>query len=303
MAITVTHAFVSAIADDPAAPQEVRPSDWNAAHVVNGASLTITDGSHTVADVTQIAITGGVVGGSTPDATLTITGAGVSLPLPFFGSNPPWNGATTAFTSWLNQGTSTVTPITDGPLVFQGNALGGSLPSAYISARLRALPSPPYTVTMAVAAVYVLPSSQILTNKPPQQIVLYDSVSDTAFTIGLWSPLSGISLRQITTASNPSGASVTTIGAWYSNTAYFGYIQIKNDGTNITLSYGAEGLAYIPFLEDTIANFGATFNEIGFGADLALIAQNLSSVTDADDPSTGATSALIPLWNFTQTSP
>jgi hypothetical protein len=132
MTITVTHAFVSAVADDPTAPQEVRPSDWNATHVVNGGNLTITDGSHTVADVTQITVNGGTIGGSTPDATLTITGGGVSLPLPFFGnSNPPWvrpslniGGPSSAFNTWLNQGGQVINV---GIVSFSNNGTGPSI--------------------------------------------------------------------------------------------------------------------------------------------------------------------------------
>ena len=40
-----------------------------------GGSLTLTDGTHTVVSTTQITVTGGTVGGTTPNATLTITGA------------------------------------------------------------------------------------------------------------------------------------------------------------------------------------------------------------------------------------
>lgn len=41
-----------------------------------GGSLTLTDGIHTVSGTTQITVTGGTVGGTTPNATLTITGSG-----------------------------------------------------------------------------------------------------------------------------------------------------------------------------------------------------------------------------------
>jgi len=37
MAQTITHAFVSTIADDITNPQVVRPSNWNASHVISGA--------------------------------------------------------------------------------------------------------------------------------------------------------------------------------------------------------------------------------------------------------------------------
>ena len=39
----------------------------------SGGSLTITDGARTVTPTTNLSITGGTVGGSTPNATLTIT--------------------------------------------------------------------------------------------------------------------------------------------------------------------------------------------------------------------------------------
>lgn len=41
-----------------------------------GGSLTLTDGVNTVNGVTQITVSGGTVGGASPDATLTVTGAG-----------------------------------------------------------------------------------------------------------------------------------------------------------------------------------------------------------------------------------
>ena len=40
-----------------------------------GGGLTFTDGSHTVTGSTQLTVTGGVIGGSTPNATLTISGS------------------------------------------------------------------------------------------------------------------------------------------------------------------------------------------------------------------------------------
>lgn len=42
-----------------------------------GSGVTFTDGVNTVSDATQLTVTGGTIGGATPDATLTITG-GVS---------------------------------------------------------------------------------------------------------------------------------------------------------------------------------------------------------------------------------
>jgi hypothetical protein len=42
------------------------------------SSLTLTDGTHTVASVGQITVTGGTVGGATPNATLAIAGGGLT---------------------------------------------------------------------------------------------------------------------------------------------------------------------------------------------------------------------------------
>ncbi len=56
---------------DPARAQE----ELNAALKISG-SLTVTDGSHTVAGTTHLAVTGGAVGGTSPNATLTVSGGG-----------------------------------------------------------------------------------------------------------------------------------------------------------------------------------------------------------------------------------
>lgn len=42
----------------------------------SGGSLSITDGTTTVSGVTELTVSGATVGGSTPDATLTVSGAG-----------------------------------------------------------------------------------------------------------------------------------------------------------------------------------------------------------------------------------
>ena len=46
----------------------------------SGGIATITDGTHTVTSATQLTVTGGTVGGTTPNATLTISGGGSSAP-------------------------------------------------------------------------------------------------------------------------------------------------------------------------------------------------------------------------------
>jgi len=43
-------------------------------NLASGGSLTVTDGTNTVAGTTQLTVTGGTIGGSTPNATLAISG-------------------------------------------------------------------------------------------------------------------------------------------------------------------------------------------------------------------------------------
>src|ERR1700743_205808 len=45
--------------------------------IVSG--ITITDGTHAVAGATNLSVTGGTVGGTAPNATLTVTGGSSSL--------------------------------------------------------------------------------------------------------------------------------------------------------------------------------------------------------------------------------
>lgn len=42
----------------------------------SGSGVTFTDGTHTVSNATQLTVTGGTVGGTTPNATLTVSGGG-----------------------------------------------------------------------------------------------------------------------------------------------------------------------------------------------------------------------------------
>lgn len=48
-----------------------------------GSGITFTDGTHTVTGSTQLTVTGGTVGGTSPNATLTVSGGGLSCPTGF----------------------------------------------------------------------------------------------------------------------------------------------------------------------------------------------------------------------------
>ena len=55
------------------------PKDTNSNCGGGGSAWTLTDGTNTIANVGQVTVTGATVGGSSPNATLTITGAGGNL--------------------------------------------------------------------------------------------------------------------------------------------------------------------------------------------------------------------------------
>ena len=59
--------------------QVCQPSDTNSNCGGGGSAWTLTDGTNTIANVGQVTVTGATVGGSSPNATLTITGAGGNL--------------------------------------------------------------------------------------------------------------------------------------------------------------------------------------------------------------------------------
>lgn len=65
------------IPDRPAPPEQYIPYlPPDPAPTGTGSGVTFTDGSNTVADATTLTVTGGTVGGSTPNATLSISGGG-----------------------------------------------------------------------------------------------------------------------------------------------------------------------------------------------------------------------------------
>jgi hypothetical protein len=94
MAVTVAHAFLSTIPDDPLTPTLVKPSNWNAAHVVTGTTDVVNGGTGlaagtsggvlaftatgTIASSAALAANALVIGGGAgvvPSTTTTATGA------------------------------------------------------------------------------------------------------------------------------------------------------------------------------------------------------------------------------------
>ena len=60
------------------------PGDITIAASGSGGSLTVTDGVNTVNGVTDLTFSGATVSGTTPNATLTITGGSGSIPQSIF---------------------------------------------------------------------------------------------------------------------------------------------------------------------------------------------------------------------------
>ena len=60
-------------------PQSVRVTPAQIVAAGGGAGLTLTDGTHTVTPTTQLTVAGGVISGTTPNATLTISAAAASI--------------------------------------------------------------------------------------------------------------------------------------------------------------------------------------------------------------------------------
>ena len=88
-----------------------------------GSSLTLTDGTHTVTGTSQITVTGGTVGGTTPNATLLISGGGTGC--------TPSGGSTTNIVLYGTSGAcapATSANITAGALTLgTASSIGGSV--------------------------------------------------------------------------------------------------------------------------------------------------------------------------------
>jgi hypothetical protein len=73
MAVTVAHSFLSTIPDDPLTPTLVKPSNWNAAHVVTGTTDVANGGTGQSAAL----VAGSVVYGASTTA-MAVTAAGTT---------------------------------------------------------------------------------------------------------------------------------------------------------------------------------------------------------------------------------
>lgn len=93
---------------------------WYAAGGGGGGSLTVTDGTNSVTGTTSLTVVGGVVSGSTPNATVTVSGSVIDL------AHGGGNVATPSNSGWtlnLNGGVGTATFGANGQLILNVTTL------------------------------------------------------------------------------------------------------------------------------------------------------------------------------------
>ena len=74
-----------------AGPVESLAAATVAAMLGAAAGIEVTDGTHDVTGATRLTVTGGIIGGTTPDATLTITGGGGAIWVPLMAGDGSGN--------------------------------------------------------------------------------------------------------------------------------------------------------------------------------------------------------------------
>lgn len=222
--------------------------------------------------------------------------------LPYFGMDPlPWQRpALSAFTSWINQtptgkATATATDNPNGlPLVIQAKidtASGFYMPSAL----LKAAPTAPWTITVAVAGVANYASA----GNYYYPLLLRNSSNDKAVAFAWAFTLNGSTVQtqaavwHFTGVSTGQSATQSTAGpqdAGFPFPDYFGWFRIENDGTNLNFSISQEGVLFLPHPHtETLASFIGAVDQVGFGVD------RLNQVGISFTPD-----AAIPLWSWVE---
>ncbi len=189
--------------------------------------VTFTDGTHTVAAATQLTVTGGTIGGTTPNGTLTIAPASTAL---------------TVGTTVVNSGTSGFA-LTDNAGIL-GNVAIPTLTYA-ANADIWAHSSTTEIINPSVAATSIAP--QTVTDSSGTYSIDFNTAINLELTlvhadcpctipnpINVYAGLSGnMTITQSTTGSD-------TIGTWGSTWKFFG-------GSKPLLSTGANAIDVLPF--------------------------------------------------------
>jgi hypothetical protein len=184
--------------------------------------------------------------------------------VPFVGEHPQLTIPPTSGWTWANQGSSSVDS-TKGYLYFKFNGAGSDNLRAYT----RTLPSTPYTMTIAVKGDWgtVAGGSTSL----PLAIVISDGTKYIQFGIFLFEQQGGgptpyLRLLQWSNTST-SGSSYNNVAdvAWFT---YFGrimWLQLVDDGTNLTWNFSFDGVHWTQFDQRARTNY-LTPSTIGVGS-------------------------------------
>lgn len=232
-----------------------------------GGSLTVTDGTNTVASVTHIALTGAVVGGTSPNATVSISGGGGGggnvTPDTHPASPTAWDdefesGSSIDLTKWTLMGAAGgAFDVGQGCLLLAAAAAAGQISA------VQATPTAPYTFVAKFAG----------SDNQAQGIVLYNSGNNAQITVLAISGTSGqntiVQNNSFSSGSNPPFSSNQYVSSDYLTfgvQSQFRYYKIENDGTNIKVSLSATGTigSFLLVSTQTIASWIAAVTHIGF---------------------------------------
>jgi len=151
--------------------------------------------------------------------------------------------ANTGLASWLNQGSSTVTDSDVGLCIDSPTA---GIPNN-VTGRYMAVPVPPYTITALIAA------TRASTNYSGVGIGWYDGVNKLHIINYVTQGGNG-PFFQIAKFSNPTTSAGVDVG---SSTNYFSqpiWLQIRDDGANISFAFGQDGVNFIPLFATSKAS-------------------------------------------------
>lgn len=251
-----------------------------------GSAWSISDGTHTVAGVTSLVITGATVGGTSPNATLAITGSGGSSPFNVtpdthgtiptgvgVGPNDEFEGSSldtagtrysgaTAWT-WVNQNSATAA-LAQGAVEFSASPNG----STDVNFFVQVLPSGNCS--------YVCKYIALCENSGNfSGLLLYESGTGKLLEFGIFN--NGGVLDLITANGTISGLSIVTsanitpvflLGAAHESLPL--YLEVVIAGSNLTFSFSLSGLpgTFIGFATYALTSYFTTApDRIGLGGE------------------------------------
>jgi len=262
--------------------------------------IDITDGTNTVDGATSLTVTGGTVGGTSPNATLDIVG-GSGVPLPFVGTAPVvgWTRPSLeAFDTWLNQGDATASDGDGGLPLSISTVVGDANTTSNVAGLFKSIGSAPYTITCAFAGSSNLVPSRETGANAWIPIMLQDADSNVAAFI--WYSIGYVSYVALVTymPAYPVGSGQTLVSTedyGFSFITYFEWFRLENDGTNLVGSVSDEGQDWQQVFSIALTDVGISdFVSAGFGMDLSYAAN--AAASQSVDPATVYQSAKLWQW-------